>query len=110
ADCRPVTADCSLAAAGSRRRPLPRTADRTDRTLQISDCRLQIGGERLQLLQSVAQTFDVQRAARVFVRLDNDGIEPGIARRGIEPCRKAVQKAAESRVDFNADDRVVRSG
>src|SRR5438067_12076837 len=67
-------------------------------------------GQVLELVCAVADAFDIGRTAGLFVAIDDDGVQPRIATRGIELGGKRRQKFAERRVDLDADDRIVRPG
>src|SRR5215831_21298439 len=68
-----------------------------------------IFGEFGEFVLTVTQSFDVRRAARSLVGLDDDGVEPRIAARDLESLRQTGEKPVERRLDFDADDRIVRS-
>ena len=67
-------------------------------------------GELGELLLTVTQAFDVRREACLFVGVDQDGVQPRIRSRRLEPGGKGVEELAQGRLDFDSDDRVVRAG
>src|SRR6516225_4574563 len=65
-------------------------------------------GELVDFVQAVIQALDLRRAAALIVRLDDDGVQARIARRGLEFLRQRRHEPGERRLDLNADDGIVR--
>ena len=73
---------------------------------RIGDAACELGD----LIGAARDALDIDRASRLFVGVDNHGIQPRITGGGFEPCGQRRQESAECRVDVDADNRIVWTG